>query len=1394
MSTKLYPPTIEGALPAFYLNYDASSKVLKPSTLTVPFTMNNGVSANQVHGFSLRLRTVASGKYIFEPIYSNTYSLANGEVTFSFDVAQCKKLTEGQYYKVQIAYCGSQVKNAAGVVSGTDIGYYSTVGVIKCTSKPKVSIRGLAEDTLNFFTNDFFGLYDVSDCNDQTEKVYSYEFTVYDEDDNIYWTSGEQLHRTYQDTEYTSSIDRISLNDFAGTSSLYSIQYKVTTLNNLIVTTPKYKITSEYLVSPNQTIEILPESNEEEGYIDVKFKGVPNKDFSYYYVLNTSAFDAVETDENNQVLTDGGLFPLIEYVKSILAHERDKLGYIDNHSLYRILRNNGHNIDSYFYYTFKLNRPPKLTEYNGFYYPQDQYENLEAEYKAGVLTKEEFERQLSLCTEIYVKILNGNRTIKRFSLNDIAKNFIDLDNYYILGYTEKEESYYGSYLLSRASEEDNYSVWYNLTRFRWDDEYPSKSSFRDYTAEHGRRYKYALQQYNIWGLYSARIESDIYMATFEDAYLYDGEKTLRIRYNPEVSSFKTTILEQKTDTLGGRFPYITRNGQTYYKEFPIGGLLAAELDKHCMFIDPEYGEGHRHATKELASDVKNMYRDYHLFSNENIGLEKDFKIRVLEWLNDGRPKLFKSPYEGNYIVRLLNNSLTPVNELGRLLHSFSSTAYEIAEYIYDNLVAFGFLKTNYPSDLLGLWKSYNLADETTDGDIIIELDSGIQSFTVQDMMPGDMIYITIIGEDSELPIMIGITGSYTFKNITGKVTKIRIPQRTDPFDKTKPGSKLTGIISCFYEGMRITAFDAIISMQLKTLLSQQYIGVNPRALQLKTNEAWGVKNNLGLYSFGLNDWQIKVLQNYNIRDDLDDTLKITRTSSGKTTQLSYAMNDDGLRLIRSFDPNDILQQVNLTLNRGEVYKTKLVNIEMLRFYLRPCIPVYIHTNRDEDEYKINGKYTQDGMTEDKSTKPKTLWVSTSPYGYPHPIEEIAKIEMLDPFCVFQVLRLNRMERKDENWSYSTNDSVPDGSYYDPYYREWLPEAYDPTVKMNYTWKQVVCLGRKNDNESYSAKAIELIEKNEINQELKRKKEQGLYQEAEINEKEMFDYELFYDNKNADHFRYYYYKNGHPIEIKNQHYDLYEKINSQYVLGKQKTDNVEEEIKNQIEDYRVYWVKEYETNFNLLTEKSIELRNLKDVNCIHIGNGVVAEMNFQLRIIDYYTEINDPDVAAAKEKYLNAKNFYTTIFDTYNSILAADLDCRRYTGLKNLYEKLLFGKELNKNLSIEDINAIEALRSNDLEKEKLKLMTLYQITKINTGLSQSLINDLLTIKNSEIHNEDDKFGMDYIHFYDLTDTDGSITTIALDTSDDHFIIFDAVKQNNKIKLTIRNNQIFNKEQD
>jgi len=94
-------------------------------------------------------------------------------------------------------------------------------------------------------------------------------------------------------------------------------------------------------------------------------------------------------------------------------------------------------------------------------------------------------------------------------------------------------------------------------------------SFKDVTVEQGVQYKYSFRQYNDNGLYSNREETESIMADFEDIFLCDNDKQIKIRFNPKISSFKTTRLESKMDTIGGKHPFIFRNGIVEYKEFPI---------------------------------------------------------------------------------------------------------------------------------------------------------------------------------------------------------------------------------------------------------------------------------------------------------------------------------------------------------------------------------------------------------------------------------------------------------------------------------------------------------------------------------------------------------------------------------------------------------------------------------------------------------------------------------------------------------------------------------------------------------------------------------------------------------------------------------------------------------
>ena len=242
----------------------------------------------------------------------------------------------------------------------------------------------------------------------------------------------------------------------------------------------------------------------------------------------------------------------------------------------------------------------------------------------------------------------------------------------------------GAFVLIRADSATDFLEWTTIVSFDLAHQLPSTFAYRDCTVAHGVTYRYAIQQYNEHKVYSNKIYAlggDVEVM-FEDAFLYDGERQLKIRFNPKVSSFKTTYLDTKKTTLGSQFPFIFRNGAVAYKEFSIDGLISYMMDEDELFLS-------RTEVLGMASNSNDLFMTNIL--DENLAYERIFKLEVLEWLNNGKVKLFRSPAEGNYLIHLMNTSLTPQDALSRMIHSFKSTANEVAQFNADNLTAYGFI-------------------------------------------------------------------------------------------------------------------------------------------------------------------------------------------------------------------------------------------------------------------------------------------------------------------------------------------------------------------------------------------------------------------------------------------------------------------------------------------------------------------------------------------------------------------------------------------------------------------------------------------------------------------------------------------------------------------------------
>ena len=644
---KLFPPLIEGTIPAFYSN-EGTVKI------TVPFSMNRAVNKKQVSGFVLKAKTVQSSTYLFtiRNQDSNTFNMEDSPwVTFTLSAQDASYLRVGQFYKFQIAYIDNTGSNG-------EIGYYSTVATAKYTQKPVLYIstanaeEGLKVGQINMHNTYYMGYYgQVGKNADSNERVYSYEFNVYDPHGKLFATSGEQLHNSSNDMELYESYDSFSVPQELEVDKSYYIQYKIKTINNLELSTPKYRIMKKTSIETEMEATMSATLNYENGYVDIDLVGTKNQ--------------------------------------------------------------------------FGLETPVT-----------------------------------------------------------------------------------GAFLITRACSDNDYSIWNEISRFKLQAQNPSRWLWRDFTVEQGKSYKYAIQQYNDAGLYSERLESNEIYVDFEYAFLYDGHRQLKIKFNPKVTSLKINTLENKIDTIGSRHPFIFRNGNVYYREFPISGLISYLVDEEQIFL-----------TKD---DIEEFEVTTNLTS-ENLAQERLFKTKVHEWLTDGNPKVFRSPTEGNFIVRLLNVSLSPSDQVGRMLHTFSCTAYEIADFNYDELSHYDFIHVNDPEAKYLRFKTVNFYD-VKDG--IVTYKHGqmntLPAVTVRidNMAPGDILQVVKKNGDIDT-ISIGVTGSYYIDTGT-EITAIIIPMDLD-----SNGNYIynyAGSMTYSYYSIAQNLFNKIDNVNIIEVPTRQFIG------------------------------------------------------------------------------------------------------------------------------------------------------------------------------------------------------------------------------------------------------------------------------------------------------------------------------------------------------------------------------------------------------------------------------------------------------------------------------------------------------------------------------------------------------------------------------------------
>jgi len=309
--------------------------------------------------------------------------------------------------------------------------------------------------------------------------------------------------------------------------------------------------------------------------------------------------------------------------------------------------------------------------------------------------------KIKIKTNIYALINN-------YYIKTIDYNEEDLQNLTSLNYENEEgvigikiyissfdlSKQYGSLLINtnlcirRTDDRSNFSEWEDLKIVNIINDNPNNYHIiYDYMIESGVQYKYGIQEIKrnqertILNSMGESISRE-----FEYSYLIgENGKKLKLMYNNEISSYKINVADSINQTIGRKYPFIMRNSNVYYKSFPFSGLISYNMDSDYQFID---------------NDDKYRTQKHDGISTYDFTYERYFRDKVYEFLYDGKPKLFKSPSEGNIIIRLTDISFTPEKSLNRLIYSFTATATEICENSTDNYKKYNIWEVgNFVKDL-----------------------------------------------------------------------------------------------------------------------------------------------------------------------------------------------------------------------------------------------------------------------------------------------------------------------------------------------------------------------------------------------------------------------------------------------------------------------------------------------------------------------------------------------------------------------------------------------------------------------------------------------------------------------------------------------------------------------
>mgnify|MGYP007038201137 CR=1 FL=1 len=136
---------------------------------------------------------------------------------------------------------------------------------------------------------------------------------------------------------------------------------------------------------------------------------------------------------------------------------------------------------------------------------------------------------------------------------------------------------------------------------------------------------------------------ELVFCTFDNIYLLDGDKQLKIKLNPQVNNYSHVVSESLTQTIGSQYPFVRRNGNVDYRTFSLSGTISAFMDVRENGMKASFEDLYNW---ENGWQGASKYREYNKENNINLytdtSYEKDFREQVIKFLYNNSVKLYKS--------------------------------------------------------------------------------------------------------------------------------------------------------------------------------------------------------------------------------------------------------------------------------------------------------------------------------------------------------------------------------------------------------------------------------------------------------------------------------------------------------------------------------------------------------------------------------------------------------------------------------------------------------------------------------------------------------------------------------------------------------------------------------